>query len=272
MRNLIAELAHTVAGTSKPVEIVDTTKPVAAPVVKPLNAKQRKAAAKLAAAANTVVPPVVTVHDETPTLNLGTPGTALAVIPAAPARVVLVQSSKAAAKQAATDKRNTEKAASAAVAAERNAKLDSLRAFVTALYAGPSPVFHSNNSTKPADIVARISVPVQRIGTAPTERDASFAHAIGTLSDTFANLSDAFAVGADLGAISRLASVGALSTHDGAIYAMPRAIKAVSKRALPSQYSLDLDYRALCGKLNIAVPAAVAASIAAFEALAQRRA
>lgn len=135
-------------------------------------------------------------------------------------------------------------AADAALAAE-NAKRTALavakREAVAKIYNGASRAFHTSRATSPGDILAVIASPNHKIaaGKPPTLRDASLASILLNF-DTGTDVLDLLSLGADIGIISRLASIGVFTT-DGkrAIIRTKAAMRAVSRECRPTADQLN---------------------------------
>lgn len=130
-----------------------------------------------------------------------------------------------------------------AVAAEQAKHLETIvatRAAVAKRYSGASKAFHTSRQTSPADILAVIASPNHRIadGKPPTVRDASLAHVLVGMPSG----SDALPVltlGADLGVISRLASIGCFAVRNGkAVIVSQAAMRAVTRECRPTAEQL----------------------------------
>lgn len=106
-----------------------------------------------------------------------------------------------------------ENTARLAAIASRQAIIDGARAFVASYYNGPSLTVHKRKPGKLADYISRVTSPVQRTDS-PTQRDNSqLALCLSHADASFSFNPVAFA--ADLGAQSRLASLGYIAyTND----------------------------------------------------------
>lgn len=97
-----------------------------------------------------------------------------------------------------------------AATAKRNETFSAARAFASTLYAGASTAVHASNRTKPLALyLAHVAKPVQKAAS-ETDRDAS-ALAVAFKHCDKANTFNPTEYGADLGAISRLSSLGFLA-------------------------------------------------------------
>lgn len=106
------------------------------------------------------------------------------------------------------------------------------RAIVAPHYAGASPVSHATRAPKLADALARVANPIQRAKSATTRDESALALAL-----THADKAGTFcpvAATADLGALSRLASLGFLTVAGERIKLTPTGLslaRTVAKRA-----------------------------------------
>lgn len=135
---------------------------------------------------------------------------------------------------------SAETAAQAAESAKRAELAVAKREAVARIYAGASRAFHTSRATSPGDILSVIASPNHKIGAdkPPTLRDASLASILLNLPSG-SDCLDILTLGADIGIISRLASIGVFKT-DGkrALITSREAMRAVSRECRPTAKQL----------------------------------